>query len=47
MKKIILATIALMISTGVLTSCKKEEVVRPEAPIQQLAGFKKDISTAD
>ncbi len=47
MKKLTAAAIALILSTGVLTSCKKEEVLSPKAPLQQLAGFKKDISTAD
>jgi len=46
MKKLLIAA-ALILSTSVLTSCKKEETARPEAPLKTLMGFKKDISTAD
>ena len=45
MKRIILAVIIL--GASVLTSCKKENDVKPVAPFQTLMGFKKDISTAD
>ena len=46
MKKLLLAA-ALIFSTSVLTSCKKEMNERPAAPVKTLMGFKKDISTAD
>ncbi|WP_158534936.1 hypothetical protein [Mucilaginibacter hurinus] len=45
MKRILLA--AIIVSTSILTSCKKEDNVKPAVPFQTLIGFKKDISTAD
>lgn len=45
MKKIALAV--LVIGASILTSCKKENDLKPVAPLQTYIGFKKDISTAD
>ena len=47
MKKLALATAALILSTGLFTSCKQEATLKIKPPVQQYAGFKKDISTAD
>lgn len=46
MKKILFVA-TLIISTSVFTSCKKEESPKPIAPVQNLSGFMKDISSAD
>ncbi|WP_164849931.1 hypothetical protein [Mucilaginibacter limnophilus] len=45
MKRIALAV--LVIGASILTSCKKENDVKPVAPVQTFIGFKKDISSAD
>ncbi|GAA4339481.1 hypothetical protein GCM10023149_50190 [Mucilaginibacter gynuensis] len=46
MKKYILIA-ATILSTGILTSCKKEEKVKLVVPIQNLLNNRKDISWAD
>ena len=38
---------ALALGMIIMTSCTKENTIRPIAPIKGFIGFKKDISTAD
>ncbi|WP_345213972.1 hypothetical protein [Mucilaginibacter gynuensis] len=39
---------ALILSVGILTSCKKEQVIKPVLPLSKdMGSFKKDISWAD
>ncbi|MBD1391468.1 hypothetical protein [Mucilaginibacter glaciei] len=47
MKKITIAA-ALLLTTGILTSCSKQAPVKPTATIEQsTVSTKKDVGTAD